>query len=56
MLNAGNLGSGSKFFILRAAPILEAILGIVFKIFFLGVRKSNFVLATLLSYSFFFTL
>ena len=37
---------GSKFFPLRVAPSLEAILGIVYKI--LGVRKNNSLLATLL--------
>ena len=38
-----------KFFPLRVAPVLEAILGIVGKIFFRGVLKNNPLLSTPLS-------
>ena len=42
--------SGSKFFPLRVAPILEAILGIVFKLFPV-MRKNDSVLTTPVNYS-----
>ena len=42
---------GGKFFPLRATPILEAILGILFFKIFLDVRKNNSVLAKSLGYN-----